>query len=196
MQFCYLCLLSLLLLSKPDDLQQQIWTGKLKELLIGVIAEKQAGLETLPSPLTIRPASSSLFPSSGTLWRRLTCSKKTRCARCSAHFWALVFFRRDTSHDPLGKWKTVFLSSHITLFSAFHPSKVSVMPTRPSPSSAAASSISYLKSRTRNDYLCPEISRSDSGVNSFGKQMLIHHISLARIQKWLPWHRLNCEWQT
>lgn len=82
-----------------------------------------------------------------------------------------------------GKRKIVFLSSHVTLFSAFHPSKVSVMPVRLSPSSAAASSISYLKYRTRNDYLCPEISSCDSGVNSFGKQMLIHHISLTRIQK-------------
>lgn len=45
-----------------------------------------------------------------------------------------------------------------------------------------------LKDRTRNDYLCPEISGPDFSVNSFGKQMLIHHISLTRIQNWLPWH--------
>lgn len=79
---------------------------------------------------------------------------------------------------------------------AFHSSKVSVMPICLSPYSTAASSISYLKYRTRNDYLCPEISSFDSSVNSFGKQMLIHHISLTRIQNWLPWHQLNCEWQT
>lgn len=33
----------------------------------------------------------------------------------------------------------------------------------------------------------------DSSVNSFWKQMLIHHIWLTRIQKWLPWHQLNHE---
>lgn len=196
MQFCNLYLLTLLLLSKLDDLQQQIRTGKLKEPLIGVITEKQAGLQTLPSSLVTRPASSSpLFPSSGTLWRRQ--ADVARILHLSG-FWSSVAGMHHMTHWWIqkGTWKTVLFSSHITFFSAFHPSKVNVMPTRPSLSSAAASSVCYLKSRTRNDYLCPEIPRSDSGVNSFGKQMLIHHISLARIQKWLPWHRLNCEWQT
>lgn len=38
-----------------------------------------------------------------------------------------------------------------------------------------------LKDWTRNDCLCPEISGPHSSVNSFGNQMLIHHISLTRI---------------
>lgn len=139
-----------------------------------MIAEKQAGLQT-----------------------RVHGNADVAAVLHLSGFWSVAGTHHMTHwRTQQGKWKTVFLSSHSTLFSAFHPSKVSVMPTRPSPSSAAASSISYLKYRTRNDYLCPEISRSDSGVNSFGKQMLIHHILLARIQKWLPWHRLNCEWQT
>lgn len=97
MQFFYLYLLSLLLLSKLDDLQQQIRTiWKLKEPLIGVITEKQASLQTLPSSLITRPASSSLFPSSGTLWRR-----QADVARVLHLFWVLVFCRRDASHDPL-----------------------------------------------------------------------------------------------
>lgn len=140
-----------------------------------------------------------LLSSSGVWWCH-KCKKKSRCGGCFSPFCVLLL----TGTHHMTRWQIrqgemedwVFLSTHITLLFAFHSSKVSVMPICLSPSSAAASSISYLKYRTRNDYLCPEISSSDSSVNSFGKQMLIHHISLTRIQNWLPWHQLNCEWQT